>query len=306
MHRAWDGIQPLGLPLGAALVDAFDTVGLFSVFSTPWFLVLMTVLTISIVCCTLDRTPRLWRTAHDVRVEQPAAFFDPTGAPGGPGTGDGRDAAPSARCRRGTGTRHFRRRRAGGTETATFVCGEETRSWPPLPRASSSSSSGERSRSLQASRRWSSWARTTAPVRPIRTPGNLLIKNHDFASPRRADGSFADFSTDLSVFRDGRRWPWNHPRERPADRRCSVFHQNTFGPACDSRHPRCRGEARLDGPLLLDDELLDRPQRGFRPSRRPKVGLVAVLSEGRGTAQLVMQGIGPANRNGDDPLPSGV
>ena len=43
----------------------------------------------------------------------------------------------------------------------------------------------------------------TAPVRPIGTPGNLLLKVHDFAAPRRADGSFADFSTDLSVYRDG-------------------------------------------------------------------------------------------------------
>src|SRR3990172_4128373 len=50
MHRAWDGMAPLGLSVGSFLVDAFDALGLFGVFSTPWFLLLMTVLTISIVC----------------------------------------------------------------------------------------------------------------------------------------------------------------------------------------------------------------------------------------------------------------
>ena len=69
MHRAWDG-----LPMGALIVDAFDVLGLFSVFSTPWFLVLMTVLVISIITCTIDRTPRLWRGVSHVRVEQPEAF----------------------------------------------------------------------------------------------------------------------------------------------------------------------------------------------------------------------------------------
>ena len=71
MQAAWGS-----LPAGTFLVDTFDRLGLFSVFSTPWFLLLMTVLVLSIICCTLDRTPRLWRSVSHVRVEQPAAFFD--------------------------------------------------------------------------------------------------------------------------------------------------------------------------------------------------------------------------------------
>jgi len=66
MHRAWDG-----LPLGSFLVDAFDTVGLFSIFSTSWFLLLMTVLVISIISCTADRTPRLWRGVSNVMAPWP-------------------------------------------------------------------------------------------------------------------------------------------------------------------------------------------------------------------------------------------
>ena len=118
MHGAWDGIQPLGLPVGSSLVDVFDALGLFSVFSTPWFLLLMTVLTISIVCCTLDRTPRLWRTAHDVRVEQPVAFFDPERAQRAVvAAAPGRDAAAlSAAVARAFRARHFRRQRVAREE----------------------------------------------------------------------------------------------------------------------------------------------------------------------------------------------
>jgi cytochrome c biogenesis protein ResB len=50
--------------------------GFFRVFSAPWFLLLITILVIAIICCTLDRTPRLWRGVRAVTVEQPASFFD--------------------------------------------------------------------------------------------------------------------------------------------------------------------------------------------------------------------------------------
>jgi cytochrome c biogenesis protein ResB len=36
------------------------------------------VLVVSIVVCTLDRTPRLYRQAAEIRVAQPDPFYDPT------------------------------------------------------------------------------------------------------------------------------------------------------------------------------------------------------------------------------------
>ncbi len=119
VRAAWDG-----LPAGSLLVDAFDTLGFFSVFSTPWFLLLMTVLVVSIVCCTLDRTPRLWRSVSHVRVEQPAAFFDPTregrAVVDGGEAGEGSVAAVQAAFRR----RHLRRQRTATADGATFVYGD--------------------------------------------------------------------------------------------------------------------------------------------------------------------------------------
>src|SRR4029453_8919107 len=43
----------------------------------------------------------------------------------------------------------------------------------------------------------------TAPVHNVGTPDNLLIKNVHFEAPTRPDGSFADFRTDLAVYRNG-------------------------------------------------------------------------------------------------------
>jgi len=136
----------------------------------------------------------------------------------------------------------------------------------------------------------------TAPVRPIGTPGNLLLKVHDFAAPQRADGSFADFSTDLSVYQDGQELARKTIRVNdPLRIDAYAFHQNTFGPVAELTIHDAAGSLVWRGPLLLDDLLLDRPQ-GFMTIPGAEVGLVAVLNEGAdGVAQLVLQGVGPAD-----------
>jgi cytochrome c biogenesis protein len=136
----------------------------------------------------------------------------------------------------------------------------------------------------------------TAPVRAVGTPGNLLVKNHAFEAPRNVDGSFADFSTDLSVFQDGQEVARKTIRVNdPLRVEGFVFHQNTFGPAADLTIRDVGGALVWDGPLLLDDELLGDPL-GFMTVPGAPVGLVAVLSEtADGAPSLVMQGIAPAD-----------
>ena len=46
-------------------------------FTSTWFSVGLVVLIISIIACTIDRTPRLWRQSAEIRVVQPAPFYDP-------------------------------------------------------------------------------------------------------------------------------------------------------------------------------------------------------------------------------------
>ncbi len=64
--------------LGADVVGLLERAQVFQVFSSGWFSAALVLLLISIVCCTLDRTPRLWRQSNDIRVVQPEPFFDPT------------------------------------------------------------------------------------------------------------------------------------------------------------------------------------------------------------------------------------
>ncbi len=318
VHQAWDPIAPLGLPLGSLLVDAFDLLGLFSVFSTPWFLLLMTILTISIVCCTLDRTPRLWRGARHVQVEQPQAFFDPgrgqraTIELAGPAAvGVAADPGPAQAAADPMGTvsavqdafraRHFRRQRVAQADGATVVYGDRNQYQKLatllthaglvlflLAGAVTTAASFEAIVFVGEGQ--------TAPLRPIGTPGNLLLKVHDFAAPQRADGSFADFSTDLSVYQDGQELVRKTIRVNdPLRVDAYAFHQNTFGPAAELTIHDAAGSLVWRGPLLLDDVLLDRPQ-GFMTIPGADVGLVAVLNEGAdGAAQLVLQGVGPAD-----------
>ncbi len=63
---------------GAGGVTSLERLGAFSMFRSPWFSLGLLVLVISIIVCTLDRTPRLWRQVHDVRVVQPEPFYDPS------------------------------------------------------------------------------------------------------------------------------------------------------------------------------------------------------------------------------------
>ena len=113
--------------LGAGLVDLLERAQLFQVFSSWWFSAALVVLTISIVCCTLDRTPRLWRQATEIRVVQPDPFYDPSlpdrardGRPDAPkpcGRSSGRTGSASGPRARPT---------ARSTSTATATAG---RSW---------------------------------------------------------------------------------------------------------------------------------------------------------------------------------
>ncbi len=318
MHQAWDPIAPLGLPLGSTLVGLFDTVGLFRVFSAPWFLLLMAVLTLSIVCCTLDRTPRLWRSASTVRIQQSEAFFDPgraqrtvvpLDAVAEAGHDDGTrtrarvvpHASAVAAVQAAYSARHFRRQQTVRADGVTWVYGDRNQYQQLatllthaglvlflLAGAVTVAASFEAVLFVGEGQ--------SAPVRSVGTPDNLLLKVHDFAAPQRADGSFADYSTDISVYQGGAEVARKTIRVNdplPVDG--YTIHQNTFGPAAQLAIHDAAGRLVWDGPLLLDRQLAGRPE-GFLTVPGAPLGLVAVLSEGAdGSPQLVMQGLGPAD-----------
>ena len=203
------------------MVDVFERLGFFRVFSAPWFVLLLTVLVVSIVCCTLDRTPDC-------------------GA---------RRASCASRSRR----------RSSTCAWPSGRCVEHARCWRPTTWRASSADATSASACTRPSPPAQTWVYgdrnqyfklatllthlglilfllggavtsafgfetvvfvgegQTAPVQPVGTPDNLLVKNIDFEAPQRADGSFADFSTDLAVYQNGAAGgAQDDPRQRPA------------------------------------------------------------------------------------------
>ncbi|MEP7360782.1 MAG: cytochrome c biogenesis protein ResB [Chloroflexota bacterium] len=300
IHAAYDPLSIVGLNVGPAMVDIFERLGLFRVFSAPWFVFLLTLLVVSIVVCTLDRLPDLWRTARNVRIVQAAPFFDLRL--------DHRAAYVDA----GTGGADALRQTLRG---ARYKVREET--------ASDKNSAtpilhlyGDKNQYMKLATLFTHLGLIlflagaavttglgfetvvflgegqTAPVQSVGTPDNLLVKNIHFDAPTRADGSFADFTTDLAVYQDGTEVARKIIRVNdPLEVNGYVFHQNTFGPAESLSIWDPNGQLVWAGPVLLDGELAGLPQ-GFLTIPGSQLGLLVVLNRATdGTALLALTGI---------------
>ena len=130
--------------LGAAIVDVMERLSLFAVFRSPWFSLGLVVLVTSIIVCTLDRTPRLWRGVSDIRVAQPEPYFDPRlpdrAAMDGVAPDDVRGVLRTDGLPRPRGDR-----RPTGRVSSTAT-GTSTRRWRPCSRTPGSSCSSSRPR----------------------------------------------------------------------------------------------------------------------------------------------------------------
>jgi len=217
--------------LGSGVVDLMERLQVFNVFSSWWFSASLVVLLISIVVCTLDRTPRLWRHSSDVRVVQPEPYFDPTLPDRAAVTGLARSDVHALLRRH-----HFRVREAE-VDGIAYLYGDRHQYTKMatlfthlglilfLVAAAVTSRFGFEAPLVVN-------VGETSTVQSIGTPGLLIVKNLGFSAPKRDDGSFADFATDLAVYQNGveigRRTI--HVNE-PLSIAGFTFHQNGFGPA---------------------------------------------------------------------------
>ncbi|MEA2623205.1 MAG: cytochrome c biosis protein [Chloroflexota bacterium] len=264
MHRRWDAMGLGGLSFGPLLVDVFDRLGFFRIFSAPWFVLCLSVLVISIVCCTLDRTPKLWRGVRLVKVEQPAAFFDirlSERAVSEHGTAAPDDIARILRSKR------FKVRRAtaaDGQEVA-WVYGDRNQYFKLATLFTHLGlvlflAGGAITAAFGFETVLFVGEGQTAPVAPVGTPHNLLVKNVNFEAPTRPDGSFEDFRTDLAVYRDGQQVARKTIRVNdPLTVDGFVFHQNTFGPSASVDIRDATGALVWTGPIILTED----PDTGF-------------------------------------------
>ena len=256
-----DVIHSLYDPLfGTAGVGALERLGVFMVFRSPWFSAALVVLVISIVVCTIDRIPRLWRGVSDVRVAQPEPFFDPRL----PDRAEMRDVTPEAV------SRVFRKRGLKVTEAvspdgARYVYGDRNQYSKLatllthlglitfLLAAAVSSRLGDEQGLVVAEGE-------SLTVQPIGTPGLLLVKNLGFEAPGMASGNPSDFTTDLAVYRDGEEIARKSIRVNdPLSVEGYTFHQNGFGAAPHLLISDAAGRPLWDAPVPMTGGAAGRP-----------------------------------------------
>jgi cytochrome c biogenesis protein len=235
---------------GAGIVASMERLQVFHIFSSTWFTVGLIVLVVSIIVCTLDRTPRLWRQSKHFRVVQPDEFYDPELADraemGGMDVGAVRDALRRQR---------FTVREAE-VDGVRYVYGDRHR-WTKL--ATLISHLGLILFLVAAVVTWQFGDEQglvvaegdSLTVQPIGTPGLLVVKNYKFDAPGfRETGQARDFTTDLGVFQDGREVARKTIRVNdPLAFGGYTFHQNGFGPAPDLLVSDASGKPLWDGPL---------------------------------------------------------
>ena len=217
--------------IGPGVVNVLERLGAFTIFKSAIFGIGLVVLVVSIVVCTLDRTPRLWRDVSTIRVVQPEPFFDPRlpdrAAMSGVAAEDIR------RVLRARGF-HVRTEEAGG---ATHLYGDRHQYTKMatlfthlglilfLVAAAVTSRFGDEQGLVVPEGE-------SLTVQSIGTPDLLLIKNFDFEAPGFETGMPSDFTTDLAVYQNGTEVARKTIRVNdPLAVGGYTFHQNGFGPA---------------------------------------------------------------------------
>ncbi len=263
--------------LGAGLVDVLERLSVFAMFRSVWFSAGLTLLVISIVVCTLDRTPRLWRGVSEIRVAQPEPFFDPRLPDRAATSGVSADGVREVLRRN-----RFKVREATDDDGATYLYGDRHQYTKMatlfthtglvlfLVAAAVTSRLGDEQGLVVPEGE-------SLTVQPIGTPGLLLVKNLDFEAPGFETGQASDFTTDLAVFRDGEQIARKTIRVNdPLSIAGYTFHQNGFGPAPHLVVLDAAGKPLWDGAVPLTDSAEGRPY-GILPVPGSDLGLQLLL-----------------------------
>ena len=254
IHSRYDPV------FGAGIVAAMERLQVFHIFSSTWFTVGLIVLVFSIIVCTLDRTPRLWRLSADIRVVQPDPFYDPELPDRAAMTG-----LDAAAVRAALRKQRFAVREAEH-EGIRYLYGDRHR-WTKL--ATLISHLGLILFLVAAVVTWQFGDEQglvvaegdSLTVQPIGTPGLLVVKNYDFEAPGFLEtGQATDFTTDLGVFQDGREVARKTIRVNdPLAVGGYTFHENGFGAAPELLVSDISGKPLWDGPVPLTDSANNLP-----------------------------------------------
>jgi cytochrome c biogenesis protein len=239
---------------GAGVVDLLERLQVFQVFRSTWFSAGLLVLAFSIVICTLDRAPRLWRQSADVRVVQPDPFFDPKLPDRARMTG------PDAGTVRQVLRRHRFSVRDAEVDGVRYVYGDRNR-WTKL--ATFLNHTGLILFLVAAGVTWKLGDEQplviaegdALTVQPIGTPGLLLVRNLAFEAPGFPN-AVTDFTSELVVYRDGQEVAHKTIRVNdPLSVGGYTLHQNGFGPAPDIVIRDAQDGVLWSGPVPLTESV---------------------------------------------------
>jgi cytochrome c biogenesis protein len=248
LHARYDPV------FGAGIVASMERLQVFHIFSSTWFTLGLILLVVSIIVCTLDRTPRLWRQSKEIRVVQPDAFYDPELPDRAAMTGVDAAAVGAALRRQRfvvresevDGVRYLYGDRHRWTKMATLISHLGLILF--LVAAVVTWRFGDEQGLVIAEG-------DALTVQPIGTPGLLVVKNYKFLAPGFLEtGQATDFTTDLGVFQDGKEVARKTIRVNdPLAIGGYTFHQNGFGPAPDVLISDPAGKPLWDGPVPMTD-----------------------------------------------------
>jgi cytochrome c biogenesis protein len=284
---------------GAGAVDVLERLQVFRIFSSSWFTLGLVILVFSIVVCTLDRTPRLWRQSTEIRVAQPEPFF----APILPDRAIMSGVQPEAI--RATLRRHHFKLRDEEVDGVRYIYGDRHQYTKMatllthlglitfLIAAVVTSVFGDEQGLIVTEG-------DSLTVQPIGTPGLLIVKNYDFEAPGFLEtGQATDFTTDLGVFQDGREIARKTIRVNdPLSVGGYTFHQNGFGPAIRMLVSDAAGRPLWDGSVPLDGQAAGLPYGTLSVPGRD-IGLQLLLKRSTDGTGVVL--IAPYRITGEQP-----
>ena len=275
--------------LGQSAVDVLERLSVFQMFRSVWFSAALSLLVASIVVCTLDRTPRLWRGVSEVRVAQPEPYFDPILPDRAAMTGVAEADLRTVLRRNG-----FRVREAADADGRRFLYGDRHQYTKMatllthlglilfLVAAAVTSRLGDEQGLVVPEGE-------SLTVQPIGTPGLLLVKNLGFAAPGLETGQASDFTTDLAVYRDGQEIGRKTIRVNdPLSIGGYTFHQNGFGPAPHLVVKDAAGLPLWDAAVPLTDAVQDHPY-GILSVPGKDIGLQMLLTKQDGIGIVLFQ-----------------
>jgi cytochrome c biogenesis protein len=292
-----DRYDPL---LGAAIVNALERLQVFQIFTSTWFTLSLLLLAVSIIVCTLDRTPRLWRQSHEVRVTQPDPYYDPglpdRAAMDGVAATDVRDVL-----------RHHRfrvREETTDTDGRTYFYGDRHQYVKMatllthlglilfIVAAAVTTKFGDEQPLLLVEG-------GSLTVQPIGSPGILVVKNLGFEAPGFLEtGQARDFTTELAVYRNGEEIAHKTIRVNdPLEVEGYSLHENNFGPAPEIFVGDVDGKPLWDGPVPFDGEAGGMPYGSMIVPGRDILLEFLLRRDADGIATVIVQ---PSRITGED------